>query len=184
MNEFLKLLKENILTAIPIAIGVVGLIFGLWRLILYTIKTINDFKNFKNSKAKFSIYLEDGYRLHINNEKIFMLFNVRITNNSSSKNSLISIVEVEYSGNLVKIKHNAELFKEIPLKNLTGLSTSIKLDEKEIKSGWLIFNYPKSLENKLIELIRVKVEDGNGQKAEVSSVIIKDVVHETEESIF
>lgn len=173
MEDFLELITTNY----KIIVAFISVSFLIFRSILYFKKSRIDFKEANEKKAKLSIYLADSYKLNIDDQRACILFNVRITNLSSTKNSLTATVEIKYLDNILKLVHSPELFDEIPNKNLIQIDSDINLVEKEMKSGWLIFEYPASLKNTLIDQFEVKVEDGSGNTASVTSVLMKDMIY-------
>lgn len=176
-----ELIKQNPKTSITITISILALIFTLWRIRIARRTLKMNSSEFKAKERNFSIYLEDRFRAIINtgeNAK-YLLFHVRITNFSNSKNSFIPSLEIKYHDatgkkNIAKIKHQPELFKKIQ-QELTELDSNIRTDEREIKSGWLIYNFPSSLEDKRIDSYKVLITDSAENKAEVTSTIIKDI---------
>lgn len=185
MNEFIELIKSNPKTSITIGLTIIGLFFGFWRLLLARKKLRMDINEFDNRKCKFSIYLEDSFRTKSNSEQNekFILFHLKITNNANSKNSFTGYLDILYSTNndetkTLKLKHNSNLFECIDHQCLTEINTDIRLDEKEIKSGWLIFPSPSQLDKVRIKRFNIRISDSSGNEVQISSTIMKDLIYE------
>ncbi|AMP98904.1 hypothetical protein AY601_1998 [Pedobacter cryoconitis] len=140
--------------------------------------------DFDNRKSKFSIYLEDSYKFNYKNvnEKL-LLFNIRITNFSNTKNSILPKLRIVYfyNGNQtteIIIEHSPSLFHENYHSNLGKFPLEIRIDEKEIKSGWVIFNFPQILVAKRIDFYELIIEDGQGNTSKVTSNLIKEILYE------
>jgi hypothetical protein len=61
---------------------------------------------------------------------------------------------------------------------LNELDTDIRVNEKEIKSGWLIFKYPEHLNSFRINKFIVTISDVENNSLSVETYIIKDLVYE------
>lgn len=177
MEDKFEIILTQLTTNSTIAFSIVGFIISFLTFIIYIKKSKLDFKDLKNKESSFSIYLEDSCKINIKTDRVYILFNVQITNHSSSKNSVKPTIEIQYLEYVLKLNHKKSFFDEIPRKDLICLETIINLDEKEMKSGWLIFKYPIEIENKLIKKFTIKIEDGNNRKAQVSSLLIREVAY-------
>ncbi len=190
LNELIEIIKTNPKTSVTIGLTIIGLIFGFWRILLTRKKLKMDINEFENKKSKFSIYLEDSFRIKTSspNSERYLLFHVRITNLASSKNSFIGNLEILYETNSgetknLKLKHNSDLFKKIDHKNLTELKTDIRTDEREIKSGWLIFQSPSQLNNVRIKKFTIRIKDSSNNDTQISSTLMKDLIYENKDGI-
>lgn len=182
MTELLELIKNNPKTSATLLMSFVGLIYGIRRYSLAKKKSKIDFKEYKDKNKSFGLYLVDFYRIVKENNKL-LIFHIRLTNHAISKNTYSAELELIYLTedkveNSVKLTHQAELFKKIEHKDLTKLNTHIRLNEKEIASGWLIFELPKHLEKSRIKKYKISVSDTEKNSLEVESYIAKDLVYE------
>lgn len=144
-----------------------------------------DINEIRKKHPNFNLYLENGYHLKIadNGERI-SLFNLRITNKATSKNTAIVRLKIYYftsEGKRVEFNtdHDPLLFAKTQPKILTEFPKEIKLDEKEIKSGWVIFNFPSLLLSNRIDFYEISIQDSDGNKASVISNILKEVSYES-----
>ncbi len=178
MSEFIK----NNLT-LAIIISSLLLIVAIWTLTINRKKFRFDRTDFENKKSKFSLYLENSYRFQKKeNSDKYLLFDIRITNSSLTKNSLIPKLKIEYFAeetvkNTVTLEHNPDLFDNDLHNSLTKLSKEIRMDEKEIKSGWVIFKFPSHLNGKRINFYELSVIDGLNNTSKVVSNLIKDIIY-------
>lgn len=182
MNELLEIIKNNPKTSTTLTISIVGLFYGIKRYSLAKKKSKIDFKEHKDKHKSFGLYLVDFYRV-IKKERIFLIFHIRLTNHANSKNTYSSDLELEYftenkKRNTIKLSHQAELFKEIEHKDLTQLDTHIRLNEKEIASGWLIFDLPKHLQRTRIKKYIIHITDTEQNSLITEAYIAKDIVYE------
>ena len=187
MNEIIEIIQSNPITVtiFTIILTVIGLLIAYNRFVVADKSFELAKSNFENSKSKFNLYLEDSFRVNLKGEEIqkIILFNIRINNFSSTKNTFKASLNIEYydqskSQHKLKIKHQPELYKKIPQDHLTILDKTIRIEEKDIKSGWLIFEQPKSLRKKRIEKYSVLIEDSHKNHAIVEAFLIKDIIHE------
>lgn len=183
MIDLLEKISSNPKTSFTLLISFLGLLFGIKRYLLASKKSKIDIKEFNDKQKKFSLYLVDFYRV-IDLKKRYLIFHIKLTNRANSKNSYNAQLELQYKTesqmkNSVIIKHNSELFKNIKHKELTELSTNIRLNEKEIISGWLIFKLPNHLHKKRIEKYIISISDTENNILNIEAYIIKDIVYET-----
>mgnify|MGYP000014663353 CR=1 FL=1 len=169
-------------------ITTIGLVIGLFLKIggykIAKKKSDIDIKNFNDKNKIFTIYLVDFYRIiNILEEKKFLIFHIKLTNKANSKNTYNAELDLNYHtkdniNNIVKLKHQAELFSEIKHKDLTKLDTNIRLNEKEMTSGWLIFKLPKHLHKNRIKKYSVSIYDTEKNTLKIDSYIVKDIIYE------
>lgn len=181
MRETIEFLEKN--STGTVIVGTIALIIAICTLIINRKKFFFDKTDFENKKARFLLYLENSYRFQKKEDEKFLLFDIRITNFSSTKNSLIPKLKIEYfSDNVTKnkilLEHNPELFDLNLHNNLTKLSREIRTDEKEIKSGWIIFKFPEHLKGKRIELYELSLNDSIGNSSIVVCNLIKDIIYD------
>jgi hypothetical protein len=184
MDETIEFLGKH-LTA-TIIVSSLALIVAICAFNINRKKYSFDKKDFENKKAKFLLYLENSYRFQKQEDEKFLLFDIRITNFSSTKNSLIPKLKIEYfaengAKNSVLLEHNPDLFDSNLQNNLTKLMREIRVEEKEIKSGWIIFRFPTHLVKKRIESYHLSLNDSLGNTSSVVCNLIKDIVYEYEE---
>ncbi|WP_417939457.1 hypothetical protein [Flavobacterium sp. RS13.1] len=184
MTDIVTFFKENI----TIVISFITVIIVYKTYIINRRKHKFDRIEFENKKAKFSLYLENFFRTNVKEEKTKnLIFDIKITNFSSTKNSFAGFLELEYlnsSNEKIKIQldHQPKLFDKEFHENLTKFPKDIRIDEKEIKSGWLIFNYPENLHNTKIENYKIIVKDGSNNSAHVNCNLIKDIIYGNKEN--
>lgn len=182
MQKILKLLIEHM--TIAVTISCITLIIATITLIMNRKKFSLDRIDFENRKSKFSLYLENSYRFQNKlEEEKFLLFDIRITNHSSTKNSLVPKLEIDYfsegnNKNKIIVEHNPDIFDLNYHNNLTKLSREIRVDEKEIKSGWIIFKFPYPLMGKRINSYEISLNDSAGNTSKVICNLIKDIIYE------
>lgn len=175
----LDLLKENAVI-VTISISFIALIVAILRTRILIQKHRIDKEEFVSKKSNFSIFLEDCYRISYSSSKTKnVLFSIMITNKSSSRNTVIPKLEIDYIENnitrTIKLSHNPNLFHEKYHSRIDKLGNSIQLDPKDIKSGWIISQIPENLRNKRIEKYRVIIQDGKDNTSEEESLLIKDI---------
>ncbi|WP_316739324.1 hypothetical protein [Pedobacter aquatilis] len=179
MNEIINYLKTNITISITISILVLLIAILSYRINWRKFKI--DKADSENKKSKFSIYLENSYRFNykIEDEK-FILFDIRINNYSTLKTSFIAQLKIVYLMNENKkteilIEHDPSLFHLEYHNNLVKFSKQIRIDDREIKSGWLIFNFPKSLLGKRVDYYEIILQDVLGNKSSVICNLLRDI---------
>jgi len=187
MKQVIEIFLSN-----PVPFTILGLILtvlGLtvaYRKLIVSDKSLEIAKSkFESEKSKFNLYLEDSFRLNIkgNRSSKYLLFNIRINNFSTTKNTFSPLLTIEYydkehTKSKIKINHQPSHKNKIPQKDITIMGQTIRIEEKDIKSGWVIFEQPKSLSNKRIEKYSVSMMDSHKNSAVIDTFLIKDIVHE------
>lgn len=179
MLEFFNYLKTNITLTIIISFLLLTIAFLTYRINRRKFKF--DKTDFENKKSKFSVYLGNSYRFNykVENEK-FLLFDIRINNYSTLKTSFSAKLKIVYflkenQKTEILIEHNPNLFHDEYHNNLTKFSKQIRIEDREIKSGWLIFNCPKNLLEKRVDYYEIILEDVLGNKSNVICNLIKEI---------
>lgn len=172
-------IKDNAII-ITISISFIALVVAIFRIKILREKHRIDKEEFANKKSNFSVFLEDCYRVSYSTSKIMnILFSIMITNRSSSKNTIIPKLEIDYIENnktrTVKLSHNNGLFDKKHHGKIDKFTNNIQLDAKDIKSGWIIFQMPENLQDKRIERYRVIIQDGENNISNAESLLIKDI---------
>lgn len=184
--DILQIIQSNPIAAIvSILFGVIGILISYNRYIVANKSHKLSKSNSENGKARFNIYLEKSFRvlLRKNKGRKIILFNIRINNQSSTKNTFKSTLEIYYHDNSetlkkVILKHEPRLHTEIPQKDLLIFEKEIRLEEKDMKNGWVIFEQTKILNEKIIEKYIIKIEDSHKNHADVQAYLIKEIIHE------
>jgi hypothetical protein len=144
-------------------------------------------QQYQDRQSNFSLYLINSFRWtdEENTNRKFLIFHCTITNKSENKSSYKSKLEIEYirADNSIAraiFEHNPKLIDFIPQKELSVFPMDIRIDEKGIDSGWLIFEEPINVFNGFkIDKYTIKLIDINGN-AETSDVfIMKELTNET-----
>ncbi|HEY2584074.1 MAG TPA: hypothetical protein VGI43_19855 [Mucilaginibacter sp.] len=170
---------------IAVIIAALALLCSIWYNRIFK-KTYKLAKLEHESKlSNFSVYLVDAFRLSINDSsKKYILFNITVSNKSTSKYSFAASLEIQY----VRSDNSREhmLFDYIDLdiksvigKKLTFFPRDIKLDEKTLESKWLVFEYPINiLKSYRIEKYIVKIKDIEGNYKNSEVFLLKDIKDE------
>lgn len=152
-------------------------------IVLDTIFPSTEKKN--NTKSKFKIRLEDSYRITFkDSDKLkLILFNVSIINQSHIGNSFTAYLEITYYNqtgetNTISLNHNPKLRKKAPQKELPLLQKNIIVQEKNVVSGWLIFEQPERLSTARIDKYVIRLRDVDDKENYVEAYLIKDILHE------
>ncbi|MNL67798.1 hypothetical protein D3C87_1924260 [compost metagenome] len=69
-------------------------------------------------------------------------------------------------------------FNEKYHNQLTKFSKQIRLEDREIKSGWVIFRFPKNLIGKRIDYYELSIEDTLGNKSSIICNLIREIKYE------
>lgn len=172
----------NNLEPIGIFISLALLFLAISRQILLIRKDKIDQKEFKNKKVDFSIYIQDGYRLICNtNQSAFLLFNIVLSNKASSKISLVPKLNIFFKTeklNKVILNHDKNLFIDELHSTIDKFDNSISLEEKEIKSGWIIAKIPDEVIGKRINRIEILLSDSQENKNTCEYYLLRDISYE------
>lgn len=172
-----------IISIVGLMISFVGIVFAYVRIKIMWQKHNMDKQDFNNKKAKFSVFIADYYRLsHKSPQVIDILFNIKISNLSLSKNTVYPILRIYYKENsterIVELSHMPELFSNIGRSEIDGFGKSIQLDSNDIKYGWIIFQLPNYLWAKRIEKYEIIVTDGKNNSYHSSCLLVKEIHYE------
>lgn len=184
--NIINLIIDNPKTTFTTIVAIVGVYFTFKSYQFAKSKSRIDIKEFNAKHTKFNIYLVDFFRIiDVLEKKKFLIFHIKLTNKANSKNTYNAELELRYNTddnftNLVKLKHQTELFNEIKHKDLTKLDTNIRLNEKEMTSGWLIFKLPKHLHNTRIKKYSVNIYDTEMSTLNIEAFIVKDIIYENQ----
>lgn len=142
-----------------------------------------DKQEFNNKKAKFTVFITDYYRLsRKSTQTVQILFNIKISNLSQSKNTIYPSLRIYYNENMteriVELSHLPELFRKIGHPEIDGFGKSIQLDSNDIKYGWVIFQLPNYLWTQRIEKYEIIVNDGNNNSCHSSCLLVKEIHYE------
>lgn len=183
IDEIINLFLTNkkwIFSTLLVIIG--SVYFGYKRLKIMRRKEKMDIEDFNNKKINFSIYLHQGYRLFDDNKEgvKYLLFNIDILNKSASKITITPLVHVKIKSNPNKIvlQHERQLFIEEYHKNIEKLDNNISLEERGKKTGWIIFEIPKEIVDKRIDVIEVICQDTNSNEVKADFYLLKDLYYE------
>ena len=181
LEEINTFLKDNITLTIIVATISATIAFFVYQISRKKFRF--EKAEFENKKPNFVLYLENCYKLQ--DSKIddkLLLFDIRITNLSTTKNSVIPKLRIVYFVNNDKseivIDHNPKLFTNVSHTNLTQFSKEIRLEDREIKSGWVIFKFPQNLIDKRIDFYQLSIEDGSGNHSEIVCNLLKQIIYE------
>ena len=67
------------------------------------------------------------------------------------------------------------MIKTYFIKNTTLKLKNIRLEPKDIKYGWVIFQIPEILKNRRIERYRIIVQDVENNVSKAESLLIKEI---------
>jgi hypothetical protein len=143
-----------------------------------------DKTDFENKTSKFSLYLENFYRFNYKSEQEkYLLFDIRINNYSIIKTSVIVKLRIKYylrddKITEINIDHDPQLFHKEYHSNLTKFSNIIRIEDREIKSGWVIFKLPKSLTEIRVYNYELYIEDTLGNQAHAKCNLIMEIDYE------
>jgi len=108
------------------------------------------------------------------------LFDVRINNHSTIKSSLLPKLKIVYFLNEIQkteiyTEHDPELFHSNFHHALSKFPKQIRIEDREIKSGWIIFKFPKNLIGKRVDYYEIIIEDTLGNNSSVICNLIKEI---------
>jgi|GEM_PF-628512 len=182
MQQILDLILANKKWVIGTVITLIGLYFAYKRLKIMSRKHRIDNYEFENKKSNFSVYLHQGYRLFDKDKKKikFLLFNLDVSNKSSSKITVTPYLNIKLKDidGKIKLLHSKELFLEEYHSKIEKFENNISIEERGKKSGWIISEIPTELINKRIEYIEVLCEDTSGNVSKVDFYLLKDIYYE------
>lgn len=175
MQEIFDLILENREWLIGTFLTLVALYFGYKKLKIMSRKD-------KNDNINFSVYIHQGYRLFDKEKKKlkFLLFNLNVSNKSTSKITVTPFVNVKLKDieSKIKLLHNKELFLEEYHSKIEKFESNISIEERGKKSGWIICEIPTVLIDKRIEYLEVFCEDTSGNISKVEFYLLKDIYYE------
>ena len=181
---FTNMINDCVRWTIGILISLVSLIFGYYKLRIMRRKDNIDRTDFKNKLANFSIYIHEGYRLFEKNDRNckYLLFQIDLINKSTSKITLSPSLNLKIKGtkNKVFLQHNKSFFKDHLHKNIDKFDNNISLEEKGLKTGWIIFKMPSELNDKRVEVIEVICKDTHGKRAKTEFYLLRDIQYENQ----
>lgn len=167
---------------IATVISLLALFFAFLRIRIMSRKDKIDRKEFETKKPNFQLYFHQGYRLFDKEKENlrFLLANIDISNKSSTKITVSPYIYIKLKNFNEKIKlyHNKNLFLPGYHDKIEKLENNISIEERGIKSGWIITRIPKDLIDKRIEYIEIYCEDTNGTISKVEVYILKDIFYE------
>lgn len=182
MQEILDLVLANKRWLIGTIITLIALCFGYQRLKIMSRKDKIDNTDFENKKSNFSVYLHQGYRLFDKEKKKlkFLLFNLDVSNKSSSKITVTPYINVKLKDieSKIKLTHNKELFLQEYHSKIEKFENNISIEERGKKFGWIISEIPAELIDKRIEYLEVLCEDTSGNVSKVEFYLLKDIYYE------
>lgn len=172
-----------IISIISLIISFVGIYFAYVRIGIMREKHKMDKQEFNNKKANFSVFIIDYYRLsRKSTQNVYILFNVKISNLSQSKNTVYPTLQVYYKDNakdrIVELSHMPEIFNTIEHHGIDRFGKSIQLESNDIKYGWIIFQLPNYLWTKRIEKYEIIISDGNNNISHSSCLLVKEIHYE------
>lgn len=106
LNSITQFVENNpvisiFISIIGLIISLVGIIFGYVRIRIMYQKHKMDKQEFNNKKEKFSVFIVDYYRLSYNSiNNVHILFNIKILNQSQSKNTVYPTLRIHYNDNI------------------------------------------------------------------------------------
>jgi hypothetical protein len=187
-NSISQFLESNpmitvIISIIGLIISFVGIVFAYVRIRIMCQKHKMDKQEFNNKKEKFSVFIIDYYRLSYKSiQNVHILFNIKILNQSQSRNTVYPTLRVHYKDNMtertIDLSHAPELFNEKMHPQIDRLGKDIQLDSNDIKSGWVIFNLPNFLLTKRIEQYEIVIKDGKNNTSNSSCLLVKEIHYE------
>lgn len=188
LNSITQFVENNpvisiFISIIGLIISLVGIIFGYVRIRIMYQKHKMDKQEFNNKKEKFSVFIVDYYRLSYNSiNNVHILFNIKIVNQSQSKNTVYPTLRIHYNDNMtertVDLSHVPELFSEKIPPQIDRFGKNIQLDNNDIKSGWTIFQLPSHLLTKRIEQYEIVITDGKNNTSNSSCFLVKEIHYE------
>ena len=182
MQTIIDLILANKKWLIGTFLTLVALKFGYMRLKIMYRKDKIDNSDFENKKSNFSVYLHQGYRLFDKEKKKlnFFLFNLDVSNKSTSKITVTPFVNIKLKDidNKIKLLHNKELFLQEYHSKIEKFESNISIEEKGKKSGWIICEIPAELIDKRIEYLEVLCEDTSGNVSKFELYLLKDIYYE------
>ena len=176
-------ITENLTLSVIVAL--LALLIGFLTYRINRRKYRFDKTDFENKKSKFKLYLENCYKFQDSEKEKFLLFDIRITNYATTKNSLIPKLRIIYfvdneRKSEIVIEHKPSLFHNSYHDSLTKFPKEIRIEDKQIISGWVIFNFPQNLLDKRIDYYELSIEDGSGNHSNVICNLIKQIVYENQ----
>jgi hypothetical protein len=182
IQEIIELALANKQWLIGIILTLIGLCFGYKRLKIMSRKDKIDSTDFENKKPNFLVYLHQGYRLFDKEKKKlkFLLFNLDISNKSSSKITVTPSVNVKLKdiGSKIKLLHDKGLFLQEYHSKIEKLETNVSIEERGKKSGWIICEIPAEIIDKRIEYLEILCEDTSGNISKAEFYLLKDIYYE------
>ncbi|KAA3704664.1 hypothetical protein F3F78_06575 [Bacteroides salyersiae] len=139
-----------------------------------------DKEDFISKKPNFSVYIENCYRISYNSSKhTHAVFCITIKNKSSYRNTVLPKLEIDYIENgiirTIKLSHDKNLFHKKYHSQIEKYDNNIRLEPKDIKYGWVIFQIPEILKNRRIERYRIIVQDVENNVSKAESLLIKEI---------
>ena len=151
----LELIQENNVI-IGIIIGIITLFITMRQIIISNQKHRMDKEDFISKKPNFSVYIENCYR-----------------------NTVLPKLEIDYIENgiirTIKLSHDKNLFHKKYHSQIEKYDNNIRLEPKDIKYGWVIFQIPEILKNRRIERYRIIVQDVENNVSKAESLLIKEI---------
>lgn len=140
-------------------------------------------KEAAKKEANFSLYLIDSFRYMNQDDVPYLVYNVTITNKSSSSNTFKAVVEIEYkrpddSDSKLILQHNPNLLDEVKTGSITTFDENISIRERGIESKWLLFKFPSNFDqNNRISKYNLVVIGTDNEKQNYEVYLMKDVKH-------
>ena len=161
----LELIQENNVI-IGIIIGIITLFITMRQIIISNQKHRMDKEDFISKRPNFSVYIENCYRISYNSSKhTHAVFCITIKIDYI-ENGIIRTIKLSHDKNLFHKKYHSQIEK---------YDNNIRLEPKDIKYGWVIFQIPEILKNRRIERYRIIVQDVENNVSKAESLLIKEI---------
>ncbi len=129
-------------------------------------------REYEMKLSSFEIEIIDSLKI-INGDKNILLFEVRINNKSTSKNSFSSYLELNFTDNNIsalRIFHNPQIVVE---KDIEIFANDILIDDKSSLIKWFIYEQPREIFKGKIESYNVNIADIDGNCISKKTYMIK-----------
>lgn len=145
----------------------------------------NSNKEIKNKESNSDLYLINSFLLKLSENEAYFIFNITIKNLSENKNTFnaeLLLLCKNKDNNLMSnysLEFEPNKINSTKITNLTLFENNIRLEDKELKTAWLIFKKPKeALTDKYIEKYTIRIKDIHGFRSEISTHILKEYFNE------
>lgn len=167
-------------------LGLIGLLVAIWQLLIARSTFFITKEELKKKNANFEVYLEEIIRVSVktgDEVKRILMLNVSIKNKSTTSNTVEFNMEVHFTDlkglkRFVKLKPIIGFEKYLPANDMKILGQNCRLEGKDIKNGWIGFNFSNSLYQETISHYVLIVIDSDSYFVKLNSILVTDILYE------